>query len=302
MSDGGATLGSIRRMAARRLAAALSSDDTPALDARLLIAAAVGLDADRLVLADYRAVTPAEAAVIERYLERRIAGEPVARIIGAKEFWGLPFVLAPETLVPRPDTETLVEAVLAYFDRRGGRERPFTLVDIGTGTGAILISLLTELPSTVGIGVDLSEGAARQARDNAEALGVADRSLFIKGLWGLAAGQADVIVSNPPYIVSSIIETLDATVKDHDPRLALDGGPDGLDAYRAIIADLDRIMAPGGAAFLEIGYDQAATVAALLAEGGFEAMVHRDLAGHDRVLEISRVSDGITIGSLGVIE
>jgi release factor glutamine methyltransferase len=292
MSDGGATLGSFRRYAARRLAASLSHLDTPALDARLLIAAALGLDADRLVLSDYRAVTPSEAARIDLYLARRIAGEPVSRIIGEREFWGLAFTLAPETLVPRPDTETVVEAVLAYFDRRGGRERPFRIVDIGTGTGAILIALLTELPSATGIGTDLSAGAARQALANAERHGVADRALFVQGRWAECCMSADVIVSNPPYIESAVIETLDAAVREHDPRLALDGGADGLDAYRAIVMDLDRLLAPEGAAFLEIGYDQAASVGALLEAAGFSSSLHRDLAGHDRVLEVERVVSG----------
>lgn len=290
MSGEAITLGAVRRMAVRRLAAAFGSDGTPALDARLLIAAVLGIEANNLVLADYRTVTMAEMERIDAYLERRLAGEPVARILGAKEFWGLSFALSPDTLVPRPDTETLVEVVLAYFERRGGPERALRVVDIGTGSGAILVALFSALPNILGLGVDLSEGAARMARDNAERLGFGERGLFVCGSFGEMCGGADVIVSNPPYIQSDIIDTLSPEVRDYDPRLALDGGADGLDAYRVLIADLERLMAPEGAAFFEIGYDQAEAVSELATHAGFGVTLHRDLAGHDRVVEIGRLS------------
>ena len=295
MTGPAATLGAVRRAAARRLAE-LGTDATPALDARLLVAGALGVAPDRLVLIDDRALSDAEIGAIEAAIERRLAGEPVARILGEKEFWGLTFQLADATLVPRPDTETLVEAALAWIDRTQGRDRPFRIVDIGTGTGAILIALLSELPQAIGLGVDLSEAAARTARANAERLGVGDRSLFIRGSWGESSAPADVIVSNPPYIRSEVIQTLDREVRDHDPLLALDGGDDGLDAYRAIVADLDRMMRPGGATFFEIGFDQAQSLSALAEQAGFAAGVHADLAGHDRVVEIHR-SNWLPTGS-----
>jgi len=288
MSLPAATLASARRAAAARLAAGLGPDATPALDARLLVAGALGIAPDRLILLDDRAISQAESHAIDAAIERRLAGEPVARILGEKEFWGLTFHLADATLVPRPDTETLVEATLAWIDRTHGRDTPLRLLDIGTGTGAILIALLSELPRAIGLGIDLSEEAARAARGNAARLGVADRSLFVRGSWSACSGPVDVIVSNPPYIESGIILTLDREVRDHDPMLALDGGDDGLVAYRAILADLDRVMRPGGAAFFEIGHDQAQSLALLAGESGLTVEVHRDLAGHDRVVELHR--------------
>lgn len=302
MSGQGVTLGAVRRMAAKRLAAALGQDDTPALDARLLIAAVLGIEPNNLVLADYRAVSSQEMEQIDRYLTRRIAGEPVARIVGFKEFWGLDISLSADTLVPRPDTETVVSAVLDYFERRGGRERALRIVDIGTGSGAILVALLSQLPAVTALGIDFLEGAVRTARENAEKLGFADRALFIRGNWAQASGEADVIVSNPPYIVSAVIETLASEVRDFDPPLALDGGFDGLDAYRSIIGDLDRILAPDGAVFLEIGFDQALAVSELLSEAGFETRVHKDLAGHDRVIEASRVPNADALLPTGQVE
>jgi release factor glutamine methyltransferase len=296
-----ATLVAARQDAARRLAAGLGADATPALDARLLVAAAIGIAPDRLVLADDRSLTEGEAIAIERAIARRLAGEPVARIIGMKEFWGLDFRLADATLVPRPDTEILVETALAWIDRQGRREDPLRVIDIGTGSGAILVALLSMLPNAVGLGIDLSEEAARAARENAARLGCKARSQFAVGRWSECCGTADVIVSNPPYIVSDVIRTLDREVRDHDPILALDGGADGLDAYRAILGDLDRVMAPGGAAFLEIGYDQAEAVAALAGEARFEAAVHRDLAGHDRVLSLARRRRDVSEDGLAVI-
>lgn len=289
MSNPAATLGSARRAAATRLAAGLGADATPALDARLLVAGALGISPDRLIFVDDRELSEVESRAIDRALDRRLAGEPVARILGEKEFWGLTFRLADATLVPRPDTETLVEATLDWIDRTHGRDKPLRIVDIGTGSGAILIALLSALPSASGLGIDLSEEAARAARDNAERLGFADRSLFVRGSWSASSGAVDVIVSNPPYIESGIIQSLDREVKDHDPLLALDGGEDGLDAYRAILEDLDRVMKPGGAAFFEIGYDQAQALVLLASSVGLAAKVHSDLAGHDRVVELHRL-------------
>lgn len=282
------TLVAARQAAARRLAAGLGADATPALDARLLVAAVIGVAADRLVLVDDRPLTNDEIEAIDRAVARRLAGEPVARIIGTKEFWGLEFHLADATLVPRPDTEILVETALAWIDRQGRRDEPLRIIDIGTGSGAILIALLSALPNAIGLGIDLSEEAARAARDNAARLGFSARSQFAVGRWAECCGPVDVIVSNPPYIASDVIRTLDREVRDHDPMLALDGGADGLDAYRAILGDLGRVMAPAGAAFLEIGFDQAEALRALADETRFDASVHRDLSGHDRVVALSR--------------
>ncbi|MBZ9939388.1 peptide chain release factor N(5)-glutamine methyltransferase [Mesorhizobium sp. BR1-1-16] len=286
MSGDAVTLGAVRRLAAKRLTEA-ETVDTPALDARLLIAAVVGMAPNELVLADYRAVSMDESARIDAMLERRAAGEPVARILGAREFWGLSFNLQPATLVPRPDSETVIEAALGFIDRTGGRERPLRLVDIGTGSGALLVALLSELPNAVGLGIDLSEAAARAARDNADRLGFGARSLFVCGDFAACARPADVVVSNPPYIESAVIATLPAEVRDFDPRLALDGGADGLDAYRVIIPPLTALLDPAGAAFLEIGFDQGDAVQRLAVEAGFAAALHRDLSGHDRVVEVA---------------
>ena len=288
MIGAAATLGAARRAAAKRLSAGLGADATPALDARLLIASSIGIASDQLVLVDDRALTQVEIVAIDRAIERRLSGEPVARIIGEKEFWGLSFRLSDATLVPRPDTETLVEAALAWIDRTHGRDKPLRIVDIGTGSGAILIALLSALPQALGLGIDLSEDAARTARENAQRLGFSARSLFIQSSWSASCCPVDVIVSNPPYIQRNVIQSLDREVKDHDPMLALDGGDDGLDAYRAILQDLGRVMQPGGAAFFEIGYDQGDALNLLARLAGFDGVVHPDLAGHDRVVELIR--------------
>src|SRR5690606_19205720 len=207
MSARPAMLVAARQDAARRLAVGLGADATPALDARLLVAAAVDIAPDRLVLVDDRPLTSDEMERTAGAVARRLAGEPVARIVGTKEFWGLDFHLADATLVPRPDTEILVEAALAWIDREGRRNDPLRIVDIGTGSGAILIALLSALPNAFGLGVDLSEDAARTARDNAARLGFAARSQFIVGNWSESCDRFDVIASNPPYIETNVIRT-----------------------------------------------------------------------------------------------
>lgn len=299
MSGEALTLAVMRRLAAKRLAGAFGGEGTPALDARLLIAAVLGIEPNRLSLHDYRPISAAERALIDACLDRRIAGEPVARIIGAREFWGLSIGLSPATLVPRPDTEVLVEAVLAWFDRHGGRERVLSVADLGTGSGAILLALMSALPEITALGLDLSQEAADTARNNAERLGFADRSLFARGDWSQSLSRVDVLVSNPPYIRSDVIAGLAREVREFDPVLALDGGPDGLDAYRLIIADLPRVLAPGGAAFFEIGYDQSESVSALLTSAGFDVRLHHDLAGIGRVLEAERAPRAEQLGLFG---
>ncbi len=271
------------RVAARARAVdelAASGIETAALDARILVEEALGITATDLALRGAEPVGPAGAERLSAYLARRAAGEPVARIIGAWEFWGLPFGLSPETLVPRPDTETLVEAALGLRP-----EGPYRLADLGTGSGCILVALLTEWPRAFGVGLDRSYGALRTARANAARNGVADRAAFVAGDWAAAlAGPFDIVVANPPYIASEVIAGLSGEVRDHDPRLALDGGPDGLDAYRTILAQVPRLLAPGGHLLVEIGYDQEEALRRLADAQDLSTQVRRDLASHPRVV------------------
>jgi len=228
-------------------------------------------------------VPPAEAAAFAALLRRRLAGEPVSRIAGRREFWSLSFRLGSDTLDPRPDSETVAEAALAVLPERGA---PWRLLDLGTGTGCLLLALLSERPAAFGIGLDRSPGAAATARDNARALGLAGRSAFVVGDWTAAiAGAFDLIVSNPPYIESGAIAGLEPGVREHDPRAALDGGRDGLDAYRAIVRDAPRLLRPGGALALEIGEGQGPAISQLLDAAGLVIVLRRhDLSGIERCL------------------
>lgn len=277
------TLAEAVRAAAARLRAA--GADTPDLDARVLAQEAFGLSAARLV-AQAGSAPPEDGLIrLDMLVRRRAAGEPVARILGRREFWGLDFSLARETLEPRPDTETIVEAALAHV---GDRARPLRLLDLGTGSGCILIALMSELPNAFGVGVDLSPPAAAAARRNAEALGFGERCRFIAGSWARALrGPFDLVVSNPPYIATADITALDVEVKDHDPRLALDGGADGLDAYRAIVSDLPRLLGPGAAAILELGAGQLDAVSAEARLAGLSCLGARaDLGGTARAITL----------------
>jgi release factor glutamine methyltransferase len=205
----------------------------------------------------------------------------LTRILGRREFWGLEFALSPDTLDPRPETETVIEAVVT---RRPDRTHAYRILDLGTGSGCLLLALLSEFPKASGIGVDIAPGAAATARRNAEALGLADRAHFFAGDWGAAlAGSFDVIVANPPYIARAVIPNLPSEVREHDPHRALDGGADGLAAYRTMAADLPRLLAPDGLFAGEIGSDQAGRVAAVLACAGLTVeAVLPDLAGLSR--------------------
>lgn len=275
----------LRRMLAARLrAAGLPSPD---LDARLLVAHALGVAPTELMGGDAVAQEAAECA--ESLLARRLAGEPVARILGEKEFWSLPFSLSPHTLVPRPDTETLVEEALS---RISDRQAPLRVLDLGTGSGAILAALLTELPQARGVGVDRAVGAAAAARDNLHRLGLAGRSIILAGDWAEAlAGPFDLVVSNPPYIPSADIAALDIEVRAHDPLAALDGGADGLDAYAAIARALPSLLVPGGVCVLELGIGQEEDVARLLRVAGLvPAPARHDLGGIPRALAAHRPS------------
>jgi release factor glutamine methyltransferase len=263
--------------------------DTAALDARLLVGHALGLDAAGLIVHGDRPVGESDVARVLALVARRIAGEPVARIVGEKEFWSLALHLSPETLVPRPDTETVVEAALAWARREGRARDSLAILDLGTGTGAILLALLSELPHASGTGVDIAEGAAGTANANALRLGLGGRARFAVADWTAGiVGRFDIVVSNPPYIKIGDIPELPLEVSRYDPQIALDGGADGLDAYRVILPRLHGILAANGAAFLEVGAGQAHSVSELAELPGFEAQLHQDLVGTDRVVELRR--------------
>jgi release factor glutamine methyltransferase len=241
----------------------------------------MGLDLTGLITSASHVLTKSEGSLLAGFAERRDKGEPVARILGHKEFWGLPLALSPETLVPRPDTETVVELALEML-RKGPVNKPSRIADLGTGTGAILLALLSELPDATGIGTDISEGALATAEDNAVQLGLAARASFIRCDYASElTGPFDLIVSNPPYVATGDIAGLAREVRDHDPLQALDGGPDGLAAYRALIPQAARLLAGGAALVVEAGQGQARDIEALMTEAGLtpQSPPRADLAG-----------------------
>jgi release factor glutamine methyltransferase len=256
--------------------------DTPDLDARLIVGHVLALDHTALTAAPERAVSTAERDAIDAAAARRLAGEPVARILGVKEFWGLRFRISPVVLVPRPETETVVEAALAGTDRNAA----LRIADFGVGSGAILLALLTELPNAVGVGTDRDPRAAMVARGNAERLGLGARAAFVACDYGAAlADRWDLLVSNPPYIPTGDIAALAPDVRLYDPSLALDGGEDGLAAYRAIAADAVRLLSPAGRLVVEIGIGQADRLPAIFAAAGLQAEpARKDLSGLPRVI------------------
>lgn len=270
----------------RAFAAAFAESgmEEPEREARALLRGGLGLTDLDLVTRGEQEVAAEDATRLRALAERRARGEPLARLTGRREFWSLDFALSPETLVPRPETETLVEAALSLFPDRSA---PLRLLDLGTGTGALLAALLSEYPAAFGVGVDLAPGAARQARANLAALGFATRAAVLVGHWGEAlTGGFDLVVSNPPYIPSTDIPTLQREVRTHDPLLALDGGPQGLDAYRALAVALPGLLVAGGYAVLELGIGQERQVAGLLAAAGLsvEGPARADLAGIARAM------------------
>jgi len=273
--------------ARRRLAQAFRQCglDSPELDARLLVGHALGLSHAALAREAARMLTAPETDAIAALAARRLAREPVARIIGAKEFWKLSLKLNTQTLVPRPETETVVEAAL---DALGGQHRacPLRVADLGTGSGALLLALLSECPAAVGVGTDLDPRALACARDNARALGLLDRAWFIVCDYGSAlAGPFDLVVSNPPYVRRSEIAALQPEVRAFDPEPALDGGVDGLDGYRAIAADARRLLAPDGVLVVELGAGQRDGVASIFAAAALAVGPARpDLSGAARAL------------------
>lgn len=275
--------------ARRALAATLKQHgiDSAELDARLLVGAAFNLDLTALIAASKRIVTPKDAIALEDFTRRRLAGEPVARILGAKEFWGLPIKLSPATLVPRPDTETVVELALEMVRGAPAAKPPRCIVDVGTGSGAILLALLSEWREATGVGTDISPIALQTARDNAHRLGFGRRASFVACNYTAAlSGSFDLIVSNPPYIRSSDIAELDREVRDHDPLAALDGGADGLDAYRELIPHAARLLTPGGTLVVEAGCGQSGPISLLMSASGLTSVSppKADLAGIPRAV------------------
>jgi release factor glutamine methyltransferase len=257
--------------------------EAPVIDARLLLEAATGSSRTDILTDPYRALTPAQAETLEGYQTRRVAREPVSHILGRKGFWTVELKVTRDVLTPRPDTETVVNAVLKSLPA----DEPMRILDLGAGSGAILLALLAERPLWSGVGVDVSEPALEVARENAALLGLDARAVFVHGLW--AEGQPDqafdAVVSNPPYIPTGDIDALEPEVSLHEPRLALDGGVDGLDAYRVLAPQVLRVLKPGGVFALEIGHDQGRAVEALMqaARAGFCRVVS-DLGQRDRVV------------------
>lgn len=252
-------------------------------DARALLRAAAGLTRLDLALSPGELLSKESIDRLLAYAVRRAAREPVSRILGERGFWSLDLLVAPDVLDPRADTETLVETTLALI---ADRAAPLHIVDLGAGSGAILCALLSELPNARGVAVDLSPKACAATRANLARCGLADRAQVIRGRWGESLkGPFDVVVSNPPYIRAGDISGLAPEVRLHDPALALDGGADGLCCYREICSDLARILRPGGVVAVEVGWDQAHAVAALLESKGVSiAAVARDAAGHERAV------------------
>jgi release factor glutamine methyltransferase len=291
------TVAAARRLLADAFRAA--GIDTPELDARILIAHALARDHASLAAAGNNHPLDAEEwNAITCFAERRLRREPVARIVGFKEFWSLRLHVDAATLVPRPETETLVEAALAEIESAGVRTRPLRIADLGTGSGAILLALLSELPNASGIGTDASFGALRLARRNAMRLQLERASFVACDLGAALAGPFDLIVANPPYVASGEIATLAPDVRDYDPRTALDGGPDGLNCYRAIAATVPPMLKPGGALVVELGAGQAAAVGALFSQVGLASAHPRtDLAGTPRALVVRKCDNGTGTGS-----
>lgn len=264
------------REAAGRLAE-LGVEGAPR-DVRLLLAHALGVEPVDVILRETDAVDPVALTAFENFIQRRVNGEPVSRIRGWRDFYGRRFIVTPDVLDPRPETELLVEQGLAGLPA-GGR-----VLDLGVGSGCILLSVLAERSDASGVGVDLSSQAISVAKRNAQALGVADRVSFIEGGWGAPLdGAFDLVLSNPPYIPEGDIAGLAVDVREYDPRMALTPGSDGLDPYRAILAAMPVWLKPGGCIGFEFGIEQAASVTMLMQQVGLsDIAIHRDLAGIER--------------------
>jgi len=265
---------------ARLQAAGLSG---PVIDARLLVEAAAEASRADIVTDPHRELTAEQETRLADYLARRERREPVSHILGRKGFWKIMLRVTPDVLTPRPDTETLVEYVLRDFPEHA----PWQVLDLGVGSGAILLAVLAERPAARGLGIDVSEEALAVARDNAAALGLARQVALLRGDWtaGLQDAAFDLVVANPPYIATAVLPTLEPEVRDHEPRVALEGGADGLDAYRILAPEILRVLKPGGRFAVEIGYDQKAAVEDLFRRAGAAGVqTLRDLADRDRVV------------------
>lgn len=278
-SAGPSSVGAVLDAAARRLAAA--GVEAPRRDARILLAH--GLDADAAFVVGHpeHRLDAARRGRIEALIGRRCRREPVARIVGGREFWSLAFKVGAETLVPRPDSECVVAAALAGLGPRPGAVR---LLDLGTGSGCLLLALLDAWPEARGVGVDIASGALAVARDNAQAFGLAGRAAFVCADWGWGlAGGFDVIVANPPYVADAVLAGLAPEVAVWEPRRALAGGADGLDAMRRVIPRMRALVAPGGRVFMEIGAGQAPAAVAILRQSEFQVVeIKPDLSGIPR--------------------
>ena len=262
--------------------------DNVRFEARLLLSHATGLTIEQLISRGPDAAPATAAATLRELTARRVRREPMAYILGEREFWGLPFMVSPAVLIPRPDSETVIETVL---DLLPDRSRKLRILDLGLGSGCLLLTLLREYPQATGVGIDASEAALAVARGNAEALGVAPRARLSSGDWRQAGwsdrleGPFDLLVSNPPYIESAVVDRLMPEVAAHEPRLALDGGADGFAAYRIIAAEAPRLVVPGGWAVVEAGEGQAPDIAALFGAAGLTPKPARqDLGGIARAV------------------
>ncbi|NBB16399.1 peptide chain release factor N(5)-glutamine methyltransferase [Caulobacter sp. SLTY] len=257
--------------------------DQPSIDARLMLEAATGASRMDILTDPYRELTAQQQAALDDFVAQRARRRPISHILGRKGFWKIMLSVTPDVLTPRPDTEAILDVVLPAFPEH----MAFSMLDLGVGSGAILLAILAERPAAKGLGVDTSSEALAVARENAANLDLNDRAAFLRGDWtaGLGDAQFDLVVSNPPYIATDEIETLDPEVRDHEPRLALDGGPDGLDAYRVLAPEILRVLKPGGLFAVEIGHTQSAPVEALFRQAGADQVrTTQDLATRDRVV------------------
>ncbi|MBL8580728.1 MAG: peptide chain release factor N(5)-glutamine methyltransferase, partial [Rhizobiaceae bacterium] len=266
-----ASLGHVLRQAKRRLSALGDAD--AGLDARLIVEHFSGTSRTDAIARPLMTLPVETVTAIGAALARRLAGEPVHRILGYREFYGLQLHLSPATLEPRPDTETLVDAIVPFLEQRVSETGSCRILDLGTGTGAVALALLSAVPAATALATDISAEAAETAAANALRLTLAERfHAVVSNWWEKVEGEFDAIASNPPYIASSEIGFLAAGVREFDPLAALDGGSDGLDAYRVIAAGADRHLAPGGRIGVEIGIGQAQAVAAIFAGEGFKGL------------------------------
>lgn len=257
--------------------------DQPSIDARLMLEAATGASRMDILTDPYRELTTDQQATLDDFVAQRARRRPISHILGRKGFWKIMLSVTPDVLTPRPDTEAILDVVLPALPEH----MAFSMLDLGVGSGAILLAILAERPAAKGLGVDTSSEALAVAKENAANLDLNDRAAFLRGDWtaGLGDNQFDLVVSNPPYIATDEIETLDPEVRDHEPRMALDGGPDGLDAYRVLAPEILRVLKPGGLFAVEIGHTQSAPVEALFrAAGADQVRTTQDLATRDRVV------------------